>query len=108
MMLPFVPMLLLKAYREAPSAGSAETKDLSDKLRPNASGEDREGNHAGESLMAKAMARTPGPRQTRTSLEGDAGEGDKAKALTGEPELRQVPTLTGKWPNGPLCPGRFR
>ena len=98
---------MLEAYHEGPSAGPAETKGSSDKLRPEASGEDREGNRVGESLMAKAMARTLGLRQTRTSSEGGAGEGDRPKALAGGPGLRQMPNLTEKWPNGPLCPGRF-
>jgi hypothetical protein len=71
---------LLEVYHEGPSARHAETEDLSDKLRPEASGENREGNRTGESLMAKAMARTLGLRQTRTSSEGCTGEGDKAKA----------------------------
>lgn len=104
----FCSMCMLEAYHEGSSAGPAETKDLSGKLRLEATGEDREGNRVVESLMTKTMARTLGLRRTRTSSEGGMGEGDKVKALAGGPGFRQMPNLTEKWLNGPLCPGRFR
>jgi hypothetical protein len=47
---------MLEVYHEGPSAGSVETKNLGDRLRPEASGEGREGNHMGKSHRAKAVA----------------------------------------------------
>uniref|UniRef100_I1PJ80 Uncharacterized protein n=1 Tax=Oryza glaberrima TaxID=4538 RepID=I1PJ80_ORYGL len=104
----FCSMCMLETYHEGLSAGPAETKGLSDKLRLEASGEDREGNRVGESLMTKAMARTLGLCRTGTSSECGAGEGDKVKALAGGPGFRRMPNLTEKWLNGPVCPRRFR
>uniref|UniRef100_A0A0D9ZJJ6 Uncharacterized protein n=1 Tax=Oryza glumipatula TaxID=40148 RepID=A0A0D9ZJJ6_9ORYZ len=58
-----------EAYHEGLSAGRVETNDSSDKPEPDESGEDREGNLVGESLMAKAMAQTHRLRQTKKAAQ---------------------------------------
>ena len=66
---------LLEVYHEGPSAGLAETKNLGNRLRPEASGEGREENHMGESHRAKAVARhytglaSQGPRRRAAQAE---------------------------------------